>query len=100
VLTALGFVFLGLHWVAAAALLLWNFRPKGLQTGDYVVIGLTVLLFGFYCWIATQVYQRRQRAWSLAIGAAGIWVFGFPTGTLLAAILVASLVSSRHDFTK
>jgi threonine/homoserine efflux transporter RhtA len=99
-LAAIGFVVLGLHWVAAAGLALWYYRPKGLQPADYVVVALAALLFLFYVWVAREVYRRRARSWSLAIGAAGIWVFGFPTGTLLALMLVASLVASRQDFSK
>ena len=99
-LAALGFVALGFHWIGAAALALWYYRPKGLRPGDYVVIGLAVILCVFYCWVAREVYRRKLRIWSLAIGSAGIWVFGFPSGTLLALMLVASLVASRQDFSK
>jgi uncharacterized membrane protein len=91
---------LGLHWPLLAALALWKYRPRGLVPADYSVIALASVLCFLYFWVAYEVFHRRSRVWSIAVGCAGIWIFGFPTGTVVAFLLVANLVASKYDYSK
>ena len=89
-----------MSWIGLYVFVKLYLRPSPLTTSDYVVGGIVGLLGLFYFWVAYAVYRRKRYIVDVAFACAGIGLLSFPFGTLLSVLLISSLMSRRHDFTK
>ena len=94
------FALIGINWSVLLAIALNYFRPHPLNAVDYAVGSIGILIGAFYLWVAYAVYNRRSYILNAAFACAGMGLLSFPSGTLLAFLLLANLASKAHDFTK
>lgn len=100
VLPTVWFCVLGVNWWVLITLGLIYLRPHPLSSGDLCVGTVGGLVGCFYFWVAYAVYHRRRYIIDVAFTCAGFGLLSFPVGTLFSILLLSSLMSKRHDFTK
>jgi len=89
-----------MHWVVAGFFAVHYLRPYPRTAVDTFICGVSIALCLFYLWVGYAVFRRRQYIWNIAVGCAAFWIMAFPTGTLLALLLIMNLNISRYSFTK
>ncbi len=91
---------LGFNWFALMTLCLMLLRPHPLVASDYVVGAIGFGLGLFYFFVAYAVFTRRKYILNVAYACAGLGLFGFPIGTIISIMLLATLSTSKHNFTR
>jgi hypothetical protein len=94
------FCVVGVNWWVLTALGLIYALPHPLKVGDFCIGALGGLVGCFYFWVAYAVYHRRRYIIDVAFACAGLGILSVPVGTLFSILLLSSLMSRRHDFTK
>jgi len=94
------FFILGVNWTVLITLAVIYLRPRPLIAADFVVTGIGLLIGLFYFWVASSVYHRRKYILDVAFVCAGLGLLSIPLGTLFSILLLSSLTSRKHDFTK
>ena len=94
------FFLLGLHWVAFGFLGTHYVRKHTFDEIAFAIWAFCILMGLFYLWIGYAVYKRRSYIYNMALACAGIWLIGFPVGTIVSVLLLTNLADSRHTFTK
>ncbi len=99
-LPTIWFSLLGLNWWGLTTLALIFLRPHPLTQSDYVVGSIGGVLGLFYLWVGVAVYQRRRYILDCAFVCAGLGLLSIPIGTFFSVLLISSLMSRKHDFTR
>ena len=94
------FCVLGVNWWVLTTLGLIYLRPHPLSAGDLGVGAVGGVVGFFYFWVAYAVYHRRRYIIDIAFACAGLGLLSFPVGTVFSILLLSTLMSRRHDFTK
>ena len=100
VFTSIWFMLLGFNWFALVIVGLIFLRPHPLVATDYFVSSIGFGLGLFYFFVAYAVFTRRKYIVNVAFACAGLGLAGIPIGTIISLMLLASLSTSKHNFTR